>query len=254
VPIVLALFAATLGLAMLLGLQLRRAAELARARTAFVSGISHELRTPLTQIRLFAELLEEPRLRSDENRIRWARIIDQEARRLAYMVENVLSFARAEEHALRVTPVDTDVGAVLDEVVQAFAPLAEGRRCSIHTEVPHGITVRADPAALRHVLLNFLDNAVKYGPEGQTIRVRVEPTAAVTRIAVEDQGPGVPAAERDAIWQPYYRMARDSATGGSGIGLAIVHELVRLQGGRAVVEDGADGGARFVVELINQAT
>ena len=102
--------------------------------------------------------------------------------------------------------------------------------------------------------MNLLDNAAKYGPEGQEIRVGVERDGAVIRVSVEDQGPGIPeGGERERIWDRFYRLARDreSAVAGTGIGLAVVGELARLQGGRAFVEAApAHGwGARFVVEL-----
>jgi signal transduction histidine kinase len=122
------------------------------------------------------------------------------------------------------------------------------------------------PGTFRHVLLNLLDNAVKYGPVGQTVRVRVTcagsgraplgPEAGsrkhpdTIRVAVVDEGPGVPTAERDAIWRPFQRgrAARDGA-GGSGIGLTLVKEIVDEHHGRVWVEDGTNGGATFVVEL-----
>ncbi len=251
------LFVLSVGGALLAIRRLRRTSALAAARTAFVSGVSHELRTPLTQIRLFAELLQEPALKSDEHRLRWARIIDQEARRLGFLVENVLSFARAERHGLRVTPQATDAASVLAEVRQAFAPLAAARGVTITSDVaPDTPRLWADPTALRHVLLNLLDNAVKYGPEGQTVTVRLAPQldgfgrgARRALLAVEDEGPGIPRESRDRIWAPYERLRPDGAVGGSGIGLAVVRELVRLHDGDVRVEDAPRGGARFVVAL-----
>ena len=99
--------------------------------------------------------------------------------------------------------------------------------------------------------MNLLDNAVKYGPEGQRILVSLRSVADGAHLSVRDQGPGIPAAERDKIWDGYYRLERerDSAIAGTGIGLAVVHDLVRRLGGKAWVEAGDDAGATFVVEL-----
>ena len=109
----------------------------------------------------------------------------------------------------------------------------------------------ADRDAVVQILRNLLENAIKYGPEGQTVRVTVDASNGVARLMVEDQGPGVPAAERERIWQPYHRLTRDrrAAGAGTGLGLSVVAELSGLLNGRAWVEDAAGGGARFVVEL-----
>jgi signal transduction histidine kinase len=119
-----------------------------------------------------------------------------------------------------------------------------------------GLTVTADRDALRQILLNLLDNAAKYGPAGQTISVGSSAAPATdgarVRFWVEDQGPGIPPADRDRVWEPYVRLSRsaESAMGGSGIGLSVVRELVALHGGAAWIEaSNPDGGARVVVEL-----
>ena len=105
--------------------------------------------------------------------------------------------------------------------------------------------------ALRQTVFNLLDNAVKYGPPGQSITVGVSRVADAVRVWVEDMGPGITEKERHRIWEPFYRLHRDanSAVAGSGIGLAVVRGLIRQHGGSVWVEDAVAGGARFVVEL-----
>jgi signal transduction histidine kinase len=131
-------------------------------------------------------------------------------------------------------------------------PLAASRKVHIAIEtddaMPH---VWISPDALRHIVLNLFDNAVKYGPQGQTIGVRVDRTAAAARISVTDQGPGIPAGERNTIWEPFNRGTSrvTRSVGGSGIGLTIVRDLVRANGGTIRVDDASGGGAAFVVEL-----
>ena len=249
VPLLIGLWLLTAALLAVSVVQLRRQQELARLRSEFVSGVSHELRTPLAQIRWFAELLHRGRLRSDEERARSARIIDQEARRLTYLVENVLAFSRGETGALRMTPESVNLASEIDDTVESFAPLARARASTIETDLDADVVAWVNRDALRQVLLNLLDNAVKYGPEGQTITVGAMRAADRARLWVDDEGPGIPERDRARVWDAYVRLASPSPVAGSGIGLSVVHELVTSHGGRTLVESAPTGGARFIVEL-----
>jgi len=250
-PLLLTVFGLTLALVCVAIVQLRRQQELVRLRDDFVSGVSHELRTPLAQIRLFSDLLDSGRLAAPDQRSRSVRIIAEEARRLSWLVENILHFSRAQRGAGRVQPNPLLIAPLLREIVDAFAPLAREKSVTFSVEADEGVLVRADPDALRQVMLNLLDNAVKYGPPGQTVRVRAELRGLALRVAVDDRGPGVPWEDRRTVWEPYRRLARDAegATGGSGIGLAVVKDLVELHGGRVGVGEVPGGGARFWIEL-----
>ncbi|MEO8578320.1 MAG: HAMP domain-containing sensor histidine kinase [Gemmatimonadales bacterium] len=250
-PILVGLFALTVGLVAAAVIQLRRQQQLAQLRVDFVSGVSHELRTPLAQIRLFADLLRNGQLRSDQERERSFSIIDEEAQRLTYLVENVLAFARSEHGRNTVTVEPLAMDREMEAAIDAFAPLARVRRAKVRSTIEPGLISRVDPRALRQIVLNLLDNAVKYGPLGQTVNVTLSGTNDRVVIKVEDKGPGVPKGEREKIWDPYVRLSREteSAAGGSGIGLSIVRELVRLHEGSSRVEDAEGGGARFVVEF-----
>jgi signal transduction histidine kinase len=250
-PLLVALFVIAAGLLMVTLIQLRRQQDLARMRTEFVSGVSHELRTPLAQIRWFAELLHLGKLRSEDERERSAGIIDQEARRLTYLVENVLNFSRAEKGTNRVSLSPSDLDHETADVLELFAPLARARQMSVESRLDAGAIVQLDRDAFRQIVLNLLDNAVKYGPAGQTITVGSETASDRARIWVEDQGPGIPNEDRVLVWEPYVRLKRDveSTTGGSGIGLSVVRELVALHGGRARAESTPSGGARLVIEF-----
>jgi signal transduction histidine kinase len=251
VPALVALFVIAAGLLSVALLQLRRQQQLARLRTEFVSGVSHELRTPLAQIRWFAELLHIGKLRTEEERERSAGIIDQEARRLTYLVENVLNFSRSEKGTNRISPTPADLDHEIQDVIELFAPLARARKMTLASALDAHAVVPVDRDALRQILLNLLDNAAKYGPPGQTITVGSEISGDVARIWVEDQGPGIPHEDRRRVWEPYVRLNRssESGTGGSGIGLSVVRELVGLHGGRTRAEGSPGGGARVLVEL-----
>jgi signal transduction histidine kinase len=249
-PEVLATAFVAVSLLALLLYQFRRQEELGRLRDDFVSGVSHELRTPLAQIRLLAELLRMGRVPTTEDKDRSLRIIDQEARRLSFLVDSILSFTRRETAQL--SPVSTDVAKEIEEIVSGFEPLAQSQSVHLSTHLEPGLTAAVDRGALRQILLNLLDNAVRYGPAGQAVRITTASAADAWTIEVADEGPGIPAEERERIFAPYYRMKRDAggAVGGTGIGLAVVRRLVEQHGGEVHV-GGADGsrGARFMVTL-----
>src|SRR6266566_3428888 len=234
--------------------QLRRESQLTRLRSDFISGVSHELRTPLAQIRMFSETLTLGRVRSDEERRRSLAIIDQEARRLTHLVENLLHFSRSERQTAHITPEPTALGPLVQEVIDGFAPLAAARGATIAATVPDDLVVTADPGAVRQMLLNLLDNAVKYGPAGQEVRIGATRKNGVAKLWVDDGGPGIPRADRERVWERFWRLERDreSAVAGSGIGLAVVRELATLHHGRAWIDDegpAAGTGTRVVIEL-----
>lgn len=228
----------------------RREAELARLRSDFVAAVSHELRTPLAQIRLFAETLHAGRVRSEEERIRSLEIIDQEARRLEHLVENVLHVARAERIQPPLAPPTSDIAPLIDDIVLRFAPLARSKRCTIRLDLEHGVYAPVEPDALRQILTNLLDNAMKYGPEAQTITVRSSYENGSARVAVEDEGPGIAPRSREEIWKRFVRLAEAFPNvAGTGIGLSVVRDWAKRHGGDAWVEDSRGRGARFVVRF-----
>jgi signal transduction histidine kinase len=248
-PLLLGLLSLTAGLAIVALRQLRREQELVRMRSDFTSSVSHELRTPLTQILLFAETLELGRTAGeDEQRVALA-IIGQEARRLAHLVENVLQFSRAERRMTQVQTRMVTLAPLMREIMERFAPLAGSAALRVHAELDEDLAAPVHPESLHQIAINLLDNAVKYGgPEGR-VALRALLRDGRARIEVEDSGPGVPPDDRARIWEPFVRLPGTLTVPGSGIGLAVVRELVLAHGGRVWVEEGKRGGACFVVEL-----
>jgi signal transduction histidine kinase len=250
--LVLGLITLSAGLVIVSLLQLHRERQLARVKSELVSGVSHELRTPLAQIRMFAEMLRLGWVRSDDERQRSVAIIDQEARRLSHLVENILQFSRAERSIPHISLGPIDLTSLVNEVVESFAPLAGTRGVTVTTMHSGQAIARADRDALRQVLLNLLDNAVKYGPVGQTIAVGTRgATDGRAQVWVDDQGAGIPARDKARVWEPFRRLDRavEAGISGNGIGLAVVRELVVAQGGTVAVHDAPGGGASFVVTL-----
>jgi signal transduction histidine kinase len=259
----LALLGALLGLTGVLVaiglLQLRREHELARLREDFVASVSHELRTPLAQVRMFAETLRLGRVRSEGERRRSLEIIDQEARRLTHLVENILLFSRAERQLVRLAPRPCRLAGEVREALLSFAPIASARHIRVEQSLDDAACATVDVEAFRQIVLNLVDNAIKYSPASGTVWVSLGVRGDVVRLEVEDEGLGIPPGDAERVWTPFFRLERDvkSAVAGSGIGLAVVRDLVERHGGRTGVEPRTDReqrGSRFFVELPRSAT
>jgi signal transduction histidine kinase len=224
-----------------------RTLALSRQRDEFTSSISHELRTPLTNIQLFAETLLLDRARTVDEQRSALETITRETRRLVHMVENVLAFSRVGRPALALVRRPERVDQLIRDVLASFDPLLRSHEISVELTFEGSETADVDGDAVRRILLNLLDNAVRYGPEGQTLRITAVNRQSSLELTVEDEGPGVPASDRERVWEPFERGSTTVDTG-TGIGLAVVRQLVKLHGGNACITDGRRG-ARFVVTL-----
>jgi signal transduction histidine kinase len=250
VPLLIGLLTLTTLLATVAFVQIRRENDIAQLRADFTSSVSHELRTPLAQILLFGETLSLERVRTPEERRLAADTIVREARRLMQLVDNILHFGRLRRGGPELQLAEMSAAVVVADVVAGFVPLAESRGTRVVFERRDERFIRADREALRQVVLNLLDNATKYGRRGQTVRVVVEPSVASVRIVVDDEGDGIPPSDRERVWLPYVRLAgRGNASGGSGLGLAVVRELAEAMGASVHVGAAASGGASFAIEF-----
>lgn len=247
-PFLLGLLGLAAALTIVAVMQLRREAELSGMRANWISSVSHELRTPLAQIRLYLDTVRLGRAPEPAQQ-EWALAkVDRETLRLNHLVENVLRFSQLDK-SNDVAPRPTDVTAETRRIVEEFTPLVEPRGVKIETRLATVPSLSLRPDSLRHILLNLLDNAAKYGPEGQTITVSLTASTNDVQLAVVDQGPGVPAPEREEIWRAFTRGRAGHETTGSGIGLSIVRDAAAKHGGRAWVDAAPGGGARFTVSL-----
>ncbi len=244
--------AAVIGLALLLlagtAALAWRTLTLARMRHEFTSSVSHELRTPLANIHLYAETLMLERIVEPAARRAALETITRETRRLGDMVENILASARMARADEQLETGPEDVVRLVDEVIAAFKPLLADRHMRVEIDHLGPPTAIVDGSAVRRILVNLLDNAIRHGPEGQRLRIVVDHRDDALLLVVEDEGPGIPSAERERVWLPYAR----GDDGGTGLGLAVVRYLARLHGGDAVVGD-LDHGARIEVRLMAAA-
>jgi signal transduction histidine kinase len=260
--LLVAVFAAAalaLGLGSLLVIRMVRSeVRLAKMKADFVSAVSHDLKTPLTSIRMFVETLREGRARSEEERRECLEVVDREAGRLERMVHRVLEFSRVEAGARKVVLAPVDPAAVVEEAAQVFRGRLGGEDAGFRVEVEPGLpAVPLDRDALTEALLELLENAHKYSPPGArriALRARALPGGGLS-VEVEDNGPGIPAEEREAVFREFHRVERPGieAAGGTGLGLALVRRLVEAQGGSVRVAEGGAGGTRVVAEFAGRA-
>jgi len=225
----------------------RREHAVMKLRTDFVSRVSHELRTPLTQIRMFAETLLLGRVRTEDERRRSLEIIDRESRRLSHLVDNILRFSEISD-TISIDRHWQALAPVVREVCDTMAVTANG--VTIVLSADESVHANIDADALRQIILNLLDNAVKYGPAQQEIAVSIAGTDRVASISVADQGAGIPEQEREQVWASFYRLKREEKTAisGTGIGLSVVRELVEAMQGRCWI-DAPNGGTRVNIEF-----
>ncbi len=222
----------------------------AAQRVTFVNQVSHELKTPLTNIRLYAELLAQ-RLPDDAaDAARYVEIICGESQRLSRLIGNLLTFARGRRGALKLRPAPGVVDEVVARTLDHFRPALESKGVQIefHPGAPDRVLLDAD--ALEQMLGNLINNVEKYAADGGALTVRTRRDGDRVFLTVADRGPGVPPAQREAVFQPFYRLSDKLTDGvaGAGIGLAIVRELARLHGGDARLLP-SDQGACFEIEL-----
>jgi signal transduction histidine kinase len=228
-------------------IQAYRYLELVRLRERFMRDVSHELRTPLQQILLYTDLLRLEHIRDADQRRAALNTIETETRRLINMVNTVLRFTRPADLRPPV-PTALRLAPAVREAVTGFEPLARGRAVSIHAQLDEEACAHVAPDAVRQILLNLLDNAVKFGPAGQTVIVRLETHDTRVVLCVDDEGPGIPLTERRAVFEAYSRLERVAReVPGTGIGLTIVQELVSRSGGTIEVDGLPGGGTRMRV-------
>lgn len=228
----------------------RMAAELGevdRQRRELVANASHELRTPITALRALLENLVDGVEQPDPAALQGAL---RQTERLGRLVTQLLDLSRLESGGAQLDLEDLPVADFLDEAVRE-AGLA-GRDIRLSADVqPPGLAVPADAARLHQVLANLLDNATRHSPPGGAVHVSAQLAGDTVRIAVCDQGPGIPATQRSRVFERFSRLdsARSATAGGTGLGLAIAREVVELHGGTMYAEDNQPTGCRMVVDL-----
>jgi len=226
--------------------------QLEESKNDFIATVSHELRTPMTAVLGAANTL----LRTDveleaETRHQLLEMISTQAARLAQVTESVLLAGRLDRDEVKLAQTVVDVESVVRETVAALEPtLPEGT--TVQQQLGPAGSASGDADRLQQVLLNLVDNAVKYGGAGATVLVSTARAGDRVQIDVADDGPGIAAADRDRIFEKFYRgdPSLRLAPGGTGLGLYICRELVERMGGRITLSSEPDTGSTFSVELV----
>jgi PAS domain S-box-containing protein len=216
----------------------------------FVATVSHELRTPLAAIYGAAETLRQRQL-DDRDRQRLLAVISQESERLARVVEEILLAGHIDSQRLQLAEARFDPAELAQEVVARMEQHARNE-VSFSLVAPASLpALSTDPDKFRQVLINLIENAIKYSPEGGHVEVTLEPRDAHLSISVRDEGLGIPANEQRLIFDKFYRVDPNltRGVGGTGLGLYVCRELVRLMGGRIWVESAHGEGSTFFVDL-----
>jgi PAS domain S-box-containing protein len=220
--------------------------QIDQLRDTILATVSHELRTPLTAIVGFAVTLKERTL-PDDMRATVVETLVAQARKLELLLTDLLDLERLRHGFVSPTLVETDVGGLVEQVVAAHAggthPIAfSGNAAALTVDAPK----------VERIVDNLIANAMHHTPDGTPIDVRVEDAPDGVVIAVDDAGPGVPAAERDAVFEPFRRGSDTGNRAGAGVGLSLVAQFAELHGGRVWVEQSPSGGAGFRVLLPRQ--
>jgi two-component system phosphate regulon sensor histidine kinase PhoR len=228
--------------------ELRR---LERVRTEFVANVSHELRTPLTSIRGYLETLLDGALEEPGNARRFLEVVHTHAGRLSRLVDDLLQLSDLETGKVALKPAPVILHAVAEDVLAIFEQQAAQQQLALCNQVPPGLCVQADRDRLIQILVNLVDNAVKYTPAGGQVVMGAAGREGQAEVSVRDTGSGIPSTDLPRLTERFYRVdkARSRQLGGTGLGLAIVKHLVQAQGGELRIESelGKGTSVRFTL-------
>jgi signal transduction histidine kinase len=217
------------------------------SQRAFVADAAHELRSPLTALSLQLQLLE--RARDDTERELATTRLREAIERATHLVTQLLTLARNEPAGLPHEASTTALESIVHSAAGELQPWAQQRRIDIQIDAPAEVMVKADADALRILVRNLIDNAVRYSPEGSVVRVRVSRNSGGPAVLeVTDQGPGIAPADRSRAFARFYR-ASWASEGGSGLGLAIVKAIAERHGAQIALEDAVPHGLRVIVSF-----
>ncbi|MEE2788836.1 MAG: ATP-binding protein [Myxococcota bacterium] len=228
-----------------------RLRRLETMRRDFVANVSHELRTPVSVMRLNSEALRDGAMSDPVAGPKFVDALLRNAERLSDLISDLLHISRIESGQYDIDPVSIPIVDVASEAIDAIAPLAEEKQISVATQLDFDLAARADRTAMEHVLINLMQNAVKYTQAGGHVELRARRSDDQIRIEVVDNGPGIAEKHRPRVFERFYRVdkGRSKHMGGTGLGLAIVKHLVASMDGQVGLLANEPRGSVFWFEL-----
>ncbi len=226
--------------------------EISRMKSEFVSNVSHELKTPLALIRMFGETLDSGIVNEEKDKQKFYSIIRKESERLTHLINNVLDFSRMDAGVKEYNFQEADLVEVVRGSLEAYKFQISDNGFQIEIELPdEPLILKIDKDSISQVLLNLLNNAVKYSDEEKHILVKVQKDSTSASISIADRGVGIPKDELKKIFDKFYRVstARTKETRGSGLGLTLAKHIVEAHGGTIEVESEVGKGSIFTVRI-----
>lgn len=228
-----------------------RIEKLERIRQEFLSNVSHELRTPLTSILAFVETLEDGAIEDTENSSRFLNVIRRNAERMQRLIDDIQELTSIESGRAVLEVRKCDVHGIVDEIFLSLKARLKDKGVSATNSIPEGFSVHADPVRLEQMLVNLIENGIKFNKKGGDLSVAAKETPESVLISIADTGEGISSEHLTRIFERFYRTdrARSRDIGGTGLGLAICKHLARLHGGEISVTSSFGKGSTFTIEL-----
>ena len=228
--------------------------RLENTRREFVANVSHELRTPLAMIKGFVETLMDGAKDDPTHCMKFLQTIDKHADRLNFLIEDILVISQIESGQLVMNPQSMSLNSVVNRVMEDLEQRGTDKKVKLVNALPRNLVLHIDGDRVQQVIFNLVDNAIKYGRHGGTVRVETpeyEAGQEMVEVAITDDGPGIPAESLDKIFERFFRVdkARSRDAGGTGLGLSIVKHIIQSHGGRVRVESQVDRGTTFFFTL-----
>jgi signal transduction histidine kinase len=229
-----------------------REARLAQAKSNFVANVSHELKTPLALLSLFSEILELGRVKNEDKKLEYYRIIREESRRLNKMIDNILDFSKIEAGRKTYNFVHSDMAEVIENVISSYRYQIKNSGFEVQTNIqPDLPPVLIDRDAMAQAISNLVDNAMKYSREVKQLSIKTKTLGSDLSIEIADHGIGIPRAEQAKVFEKFYRVGNGLVhdVKGSGLGLALVKHIIEAHNGTISVESDVGKGSRFTILL-----
>ncbi|OGB61391.1 MAG: hypothetical protein A2Y94_07970 [Caldithrix sp. RBG_13_44_9] len=231
---------------------IRREMELAEMKSAFVSNVSHELRTPLSLIRMFAETLELERVKSEQKKKEYYKIIGQETERLTHLINNILNFSKMEAGRKEYHFQKVNLNQIARKVLSSYEFHLQEKgfnvSCQLNPDLPD---ISGDEDALSEAVINLVDNAIKYSRDKKFLEIRTSFQEQQIMLEVSDQGIGIAQAEHRKIFEKFYRVSSGMVheTKGTGLGLALVKNIVDAHQGHITLQSKPGEGSKFILHF-----